>query len=438
MEKILEFQLPTAKINLKRLTDFSKDFTYASILLSNNYTDAYGKYECLAAFGAYRILSAEESCFAQLKSFYEQRKSWLFGHFSYDLKNDVEQLSSQHEKRHAFSQLCFFEPAYLLLQERGSKLVKAFVNEEVDPKPFIDFVQYLDSPIEEEKVDFHFPKMQPIMSKAAYLKAFDKLKEEIQFGNIYEVNYCQQFIAKLNNFDPYRAFLKLNERSPMPFSAFYKNESAYAVSASPERFLCRKGNKLYSQPIKGTAKRGASEEEDERIKLNLRNDLKEQTENVMIVDLVRNDLSRTAAKASVKVEELFGVYTFPQVHQLISTISSKLSPNFHFVDAIKNSFPMGSMTGAPKISAMKIIDRDEKSRRELYSGSIGYISPNGEFDFNVVIRTLLYNAKSNFLSLTVGGAITAAAEGESEYEECLLKAKAIFDQQKANRNAPKV
>lgn len=438
MEKVLEFQLPAKEIDWQKLMDFAKDFTYASVLTSNHYPDPYGKYECLAAFGAYRILQVDKDSFEELKAFYEQRKSWLFGHFSYDLKNEVENLSSQHYKEHDFSQLCFFEPAYLLLQERGSNQLKAYVNEEVDPQPFLELIESLKLKEIGLGIDFNFPKMQPKMSKAEYLKAFEKLKEEIQFGNIYEVNYCQQFTAQLSVFSPYDAFLKLNERSPMPFAAFYKNDSDYAISASPERFLCKRRNTLYSQPIKGTAKRGQNPEEDESIKAQLRNDLKEQTENVMIVDLVRNDLSRTAAKASVKVEELFGVYTFPQVHQLISTVSSELSPNFHFIDALKNAFPMGSMTGAPKVSAMQIIDRDEKSRRELYSGAIGYINPEGEFDFNVVIRTLLYNAKSHFLSLTVGGAITAAAEAEKEYEECLLKAKAIFDQQKAKLNAPKV
>lgn len=438
MEKVMEFQLPVKEIDLRKLMDFAKNFSYATVLTSNQYPDPFGKYECMAAFGAYRILQVDEDSFEELIAFYEKRKSWLFGHFSYDLKNEVENLSSQHSKEHIFSQLSFFEPAYLLLQERGSGQVKAYVNDEVEPQPFLELIESLKRKEIGSAVDFNFPKMLAKMPKADYLQAINKLQEEIQFGNIYEVNYCQQFTAQLSDFSPYDAFLKLNKRSPMPFAAFYKNESAYAISASPERFLSKRENKLYSQPIKGTAKRGQNPEEDEIIKTQLRNDLKEQTENVMIVDLVRNDLSRTAAKASVKVEELFGVYTFPQVHQLISTVSSELSPEFHFVDAIKNAFPMGSMTGAPKVSAMKIIDRDEKSRRELYSGSIGYIDPEREFDFNVVIRTLLYNAKSHFLSLTVGGAITAAADAEKEYEECLLKAKAIFDQQKAKLNAPKV
>ena len=215
----------------------------------------------------------------------------------------------------------------------------------------------------------------------------------------------------------------------MPFASFYKQNQNVLMGASPERYLCKRGDKLYSQPIKGTYRRGKNPEEDKQLKTALRDDLKEQTENVMIVDLVRNDLSRTAAKSSVKVEELFGMYTFPQVHQLISTVSSTLKSDVHFTEAIRCSYPMGSMTGAPKISAMKLIDQYEKTKRELYSGSVGYIDPYGNFDFNVVIRSLLYDTQKQYLSLTVGGAITNQSDAEKEYEECLLKAKAIFEQQ---------
>ncbi|MGM0572458.1 MAG: chorismate-binding protein, partial [Bacteroidota bacterium] len=154
-------------------------------------------------------------------------------------------------------------------------------------------------------------------------------------------------------------------------------------------------------------------------------DPKERSENVMIVDLVRNDLSRTAQKDSVKVEELFGVYAFQQVHQMISTVTSRLDPGVHYLDAIKKAFPMGSMTGAPKYRAMQLIDHYEDSCRGIYSGSVGYISPEKDFDFNVVIRSIVYNQINKYLSYTAGGAITAASIPEKEYEECLLKAKAM-------------
>ena len=198
------------------------------------------------------------------------------------------------------------------------------------------------------------------------------------------------------------------------------------MSASPERYLCKRGDVLISQPIKGTAKRNADPEIDHHIKAMLKTDVKEQAENVMIVDLVRNDLTKVAAKGSVKVDELFGIYGFPQVYQMISTVSCKLNPDIHFIDAIKHTFPMGSMTGAPKIRAMELIEQYEFNKRGVYSGALGYITPDADFDFNVIIRSILYDASAEYLSFQVGGAITYAADAEREYEECLLKASAIM------------
>jgi len=179
------------------------------------------------------------------------------------------------------------------------------------------------------------------------------------------------------------------------------------------------------QGIKGTAKRSQVEKEDQELIQNLRNDQKERSENIMIVDLVRNDLSKTATKGSVEVKELCKVYTFRQVHQMISTVVSKVDSKTSPVDIICSTFPMGSMTGAPKISAMEIIENLEASKRGLYSGAIGYITPKGDFDFNVVIRSILYNEKKQYISYTVGGAITAKSDPDKEYEECLIKAKAM-------------
>lgn len=197
------------------------------------------------------------------------------------------------------------------------------------------------------------------------------------------------------------------------------------MSASPERFLKRNGTHVVSQPIKGTARRAENMEEDEGLKEALRTDEKERSENIMIVDLVRNDLSHYASKGSVIVEELCKIYTFEQVHQMISTITASVALEIDSVDLIKSVFPMGSMTGAPKIAAMQLIEKLESTKRGLYSGAIGYFAPNGDFDFNVVIRSILYNAEKQFVSFSVGSAITARSVPEKEYEECLLKAKAM-------------
>jgi para-aminobenzoate synthetase component 1 len=203
---------------------------------------------------------------------------------------------------------------------------------------------------------------------------------------------------------------------------------------SPERYLNKAGSTLKSQPIKGTARRLANPEEDEKIKEELRASEKERAENVMIVDLVRNDLTKCALPGTVKVDELCGIYSFEQVHQMISTVSCQLAEGTTLSHILRSSFPMGSMTGAPKIRAMQLIESFEQTRRGVYSGSVGYIAPNGDFDLILIIRTMLYDADQKYLSFQVGSAITHQAIPEIEYDECLLKAKAILQVLKSKIN----
>jgi para-aminobenzoate synthetase component 1 len=211
----------------------------------------------------------------------------------------------------------------------------------------------------------------------------------------------------------------------MPFSVYLKQQPRYVLGASPERFLKKTSNRLVSQPIKGTIRRGRTTTEDEALKLALRNSEKEQAENLMIVDLVRNDLARSAETGSVQVDELFGIYSFQQVHQMISTVSATARADASLAEILGNAFPMGSMTGAPKIRAMQRIDELEATRRGVFSGAIGYITPDGDADFSVVIRSVLYNATDQYASFMVGSAITYDADPEQEYAECLLKASAM-------------
>lgn len=402
------------------LVEWANRFDFASVLNSNGYEDTYGQYILLAGIGHKRLV--KKGSIQEIRELYAAKKTWLFGHLGYDLKNQIENLSTKHLAQFDFGDLTFFEPELVVQQKRGNDSVQIWGESLEGIQPFLEMLETY-SALEE----LSFPMLQPKMSRGEYLEAIRALKAEIQYGNIYEINYCQEFYAEEVELDCPATYARLNKKSAMPFSAFYKNQTETLLCASPERFLTKRGNKVYSLPIKGTVKRGTSEVEDAALKAQLKSDLKEQTENVMIVDLVRNDLSRTAAKASVKVEELFGVYPFPQVHQLISTVSSTLKSDKDLFDLIETTFPMGSMTGAPKISAMKLADKYEKTRRELYSGSVGYIEPNGDVDFNVVIRSLMYSTKSKRLSLMVGGAITHMADPEMEYEECLLKAKAVLE-----------
>jgi para-aminobenzoate synthetase component 1 len=265
------------------------------------------------------------------------------------------------------------------------------------------------------------------ISKSDYLLKVGAMRDHIQRGDIYEANFCMEFYAENAEIEPFEIYQKLNSISKPPFAAFFRNNNGYILSASPERYLKKSGNKLISQPIKGTARRSIDPIEDQTIKLQLVASEKERAENIMIVDLVRNDLSKTAARGSVEVEELCGVNTFRQVHHLVSTVVSELATGFSSVDAIRTTFPMGSMTGAPKISAMNIIEKLEETKRGVYSGSVGYFTPEGDFDFNVIIRSILYNKQQKYVSFSVGSAITSEASAEAEYEECMLKARAMLE-----------
>lgn len=354
----------------------------------------------------------------------ENKDSYIFGYLSYDLKNGVEHLKSSNFDGLNFPDLHFWKPKYVVqLQKENYIFLQGDKNEEI-----FDFLNYFLE--EEADANFHKFKIefQARTSKADYIKNVNKLKSSIQRGDVYEVNYCQEFYAENVKIDfPDDTYFKLNNISKAPFSSFLKLKDYLVFCGSPERYIQKKGNKLISQPIKGTAARNEDGIIDNQNKLALEKSQKERSENVMIVDLVRNDFSKIAAKGTVNVEELCKVYSFATVHQMISTIACEPTEATNFTDIIRATFPMGSMTGAPKISAMELIEKHEDFKRGLYSGSIGYILPNGDFDFNVVIRSLIYNRKTNYLSCAVGGAITIQSDPEAEYEECQIKVKKIMD-----------
>ncbi|KQM77284.1 aminobenzoate synthetase [Pedobacter sp. Leaf216] len=397
---------------------WANQFEVCCILDSNDYKDAYSAYDFILAADAHHELKyTSGNAFQQLKSFYAEHKQWVFGFFSYDLKNEIEAVHSNNPDHLNFPDLYFFVPKHLI----------AFKNGKAE-------VLLGDQSILTEIETFNLPgkklakaiTIAQRLSKDQYINKVEALRDHIIRGDIYEVNFCQEFFAKNAEIHSVETFEALNQLSPTPFAGYFKVYDKYILSATPERFLCKRGSKLTSQPIKGTAKRSLDPIEDEHIKMQLRNSIKEQAENVMIVDLVRHDLTKSAVKGSVMVDELFGIYSFPQVHQMISTVSCELDPGVNAIDAIKNAFPMGSMTGAPKVKAMKLIEEYEVTKRGIYSGSFGCISPDGDFDFNVVIRSILYNATCKYLSFQVGGAITYQSDAVSEYEECLLKASAIL------------
>ena len=350
-------------------------------------------------------------------------RNYKFGHFGYDFKNYLEKLSSNNEDLVGFSDLNFFEPDLIFRIFDDKCEVEYFdVNEEGLNQIIDDIVNQKNKDQESR----HIPTIKPKISKETYIDTINKLKKHINHGDVYEINFCMEFFAEnvqLNSIDCFNNLIKL---SPMPFSVLYKMGKRWAICASPERFLKKQNNTIISQPIKGTAPRFTDDNLDFNSKNNLKNNQKERSENIMAVDVVRNDLSRIAQKDSVKVKELCEVYSYQGVHQMISTVTAEKKQNVHSLDAIKLAFPMASMTGAPKIRAMELIEQYEVTKRGLYSGTIGYITPEGDFDFNVVIRSILYNEETKYLSFMVGSAITAKSDAEKEYEECMLKAQKMF------------
>jgi para-aminobenzoate synthetase component 1 len=337
----------------------------------------------------------------------------IFVTLSYDLGMHIETIKRQHTNFLPLAQLWTAKAVYET--KNGELLLKEGSSED-------QYRLAAEACLTNSASETPDWKWQAAIEKTDYLKKIETLKAEIQYGNIYEINFCQEFFSEgieLSHID--KTYHRLNSAAPSPFSLFLEQEQWMLACASPERYLKKVGAKIISQPIKGTARRSTDLLEDEKAKNDLQNDPKERAENVMIVDLVRNDLSRIAAKGSVHVDELCGLYSFPRVHQLISTISCELKPNTSFSEIIRATFPMGSMTGAPKISAMQLSESHETFAREFYSGTVGYIAPNGDFDLNVIIRSFTYNREKKRVSCAVGGAITIHSDPEKEYQECQTK-----------------
>lgn len=421
---IRTFSVDNLKEFKQNLLFWSQQFDTIIWLDSNNYKQQYSSFDCALAVDEFTAIKTDyQNAFEKLKEYQTITKDYIFGYISYDVKNDIEHLSSNNFDGLDFADLYFFQPQKLFfIKENAIEFhYLRMVDDEIE-SDFEEIQKSKNPKIQKSENDI---KIKLRIHKDEYHQKVTKVLEHIKRGDLYEASFCQEFYAENSTINPLEVYNHLNEISEPPFATFLKIDHQYLLSATPERYIKKEGTKIISQPIKGTAKRLISAFDDAQIALNLQRDEKERAENVMIVDLVRNDLSKSAKKGSVKVEELCKVYSFKQVHQLISTIVSEIKETTHPVDVIKDTFPMGSMTGAPKFSAMKIIEELEETKRGLYSGTVGYFTPNGDFDFNVVIRSILYNEEKKYISYSVGGAITAKSIPEKEYEECLLKAKAM-------------
>lgn len=403
---------------------WSQQFESVVWLDSNQHHEKYTQHEAVLAFGENSRLESDfHNAFDQLKNYQSEINDYIFGYLGYDLKNDVEDLVSKNKDHLGFPDLYFFQPKKLLFIS-GHNVTFKYI-ETCGQEIATDFEQISNFSLTPHKENRSNSNIKLRIHKDTYLKKVQNILNNIHHGDLYEATFCQEFYSENTKIDPVKVYENLNDISKAPFATFLKSKDRYLLSASPERYLKKLGHKIISQPIKGTAKRSNSITEDNKLKEALKQDPKERAENVMIVDLVRNDLSRISVKGSTEVEELCGIYSFKQVHQMISTITTQTREEIHPVDILKKTFPMGSMTGAPKIAAMQIIEKEEESKRGLFSGSVGYFTPTGDFDFNVIIRSILYNKTKQYVSFSVGSAITSLATPEKELEECLLKAKAM-------------
>ena len=426
MRTVKKFPFSLTEDAKVRFLYWAQQFDEVVWLDSNNYSQKHESYQAILAVDAFTALKTDfNSAFDNLKEYQTNTADWIFGYLTYDLKNDVEKLQSNNSDGLGFPDLYFFQPKKLFLFSESNVELHYLnmVSDEMeeDWASISEELQLADNSEMSKAVS-----IDARTTKDSYIKKVENVLEHIKRGDIYEANICQEFFSEDSEINPFETFFQLNKISKPPFSVFLKLDNLFALSASPERYLKRIANTVISQPIKGTAKRLEDKEADLKMVQQLANDPKERSENIMITDLVRNDLSRIAEKGSVAVDELCEVYTFEQVHQMISTVSCTVSKDISSVEILRNTFPMGSMTGAPKISAMQIIEEIEDAKRGLYSGAIGYFSPSGDFDFNVVIRSILYNSSKKYISFSVGSAITINSIPEKEYEECLLKAKAML------------
>lgn len=427
--KSCTFSISDFKEIKEKVLNWVQQFNTFSFLDNHQYQIEPHTMECLLAAGIKRQVKVDAgNALEELQKFISisphksdrdgQTGSWLFGHLGYDLKNETEGLTSSKKSCIQFPDLFFFEPEIIIRITENEMVIEADEPESI-------FKNIIATPVSSTITSQPTaPVIQNRISQEEYISTIKKLQQHILRGDCYEINFCQEFFAEATIIDPVTIYKKLSAVSPNPFSVLYKMDNQWLICASPERFLKKEGSKILSQPIKGTSKR-VGVDKDELSRVELLHSAKDRSENVMIVDLVRNDLAKLCMEGTVQVDELYGVYSFPQVHQMISTISGELKPGVSFSDIMKATFPMGSMTGAPKRNVIQLIEKYERTKRGIFSGAVGYISPDGDFDFNVVIRSIMYNADTAYLSFQTGSGITFYSDPEKEWEECELKAGAI-------------
>jgi para-aminobenzoate synthetase component 1 len=414
------FPVKDKELIKQQMLSWGSRFNICCFMDNHEYSSAHHSFECLLGVGVQSSIEIKEDAIAAIANFYSTSNDWIFGHVNYDFEVGTGRPSSKHNDFVAFPDAFLFVPQVVIKLEENTLTIGVIRD---DANSICNEILQQSTAVEKNGSSF---EMKARMSRDEYLLSVNQLLGHIKRGDCYEINFCQEFFASDAVIDPLKIYQQLATLSPNPFSSYYRVDDKHLLCASPERYLKKTGDTIISQPIKGTWKRDNLDDEADDINRRLLSEsAKDRSENVMVVDLVRNDLSKICEQGSVHVEELFGIYSFPQVYQMISTVAGTLRPDTNLPEILAATFPMGSMTGAPKKRVMELIEEYEKSKRGLFSGSVGYITPEKDFDFNVVIRSILYNETARYLSYQVGSAITGHSIAEDEYEECLLKAQAI-------------
>ncbi|MGC8823724.1 MAG: chorismate-binding protein [Bacteroidales bacterium] len=430
MRKVLSVPLEDEQRLRASLLQWGSLFDYFMLLDSNSEAGygqlpaSYLNYRFIAAAGIMYGSCFQHHVFSSMKRWVEAQPDWYFLHLTFGVKAETHGVPSQHADQLGFPAAFIFSPLWLVLVKKDV-IELHYPPSKGEEEAHEVFQQLLRPAVINLQHSSSIRFRRPAFDE--YQRAFESVQSHLARGDIYEMNYCINFYAEAAVIDPVSTYLRLSGHSPAPFSVFYRHGNLYLLSASPERFLKKEDSLVISQPIKGTIRRGKNSNEDEELRILLQNSEKDRSENIMITDLVRNDLAQFAEEGTVRVSDLCGVYTFRHVHQMISTIECRLRRGLSYIDAIRLAFPMGSMTGAPKRNALRFIEAYETFNRGLFSGAVGYITPDGNFDLNVVIRSILYDAVQHYVSIPAGSAITVYANALQEYEECCLKAQALMD-----------
>ncbi|HSC69078.1 MAG TPA: aminodeoxychorismate synthase component I [Cellvibrio sp.] len=361
------------------------------------------------------------------------------GYFGYDLGRRLEKIPDTALADIALPDMCVGVYPWAIVQDHVARKAWLVVNEALSQTVgcaynFSEIEQICATPVQTDvfhdlkqllnidKNHFKISRFKSNLNVSDYRVALEKIQQYIVAGDCYQVNFAQRFSADFNG-DPFTAYRLLRNALPSPFSGFMQMAGGAILSLSPERFIRVDGAQVETKPIKGTIKRGATPEEDRDNADWLKSSLKNRAENVMIVDLLRNDLSKHCA--NVRVPKLCELQTFANVHHLVSTVTGELKADAVAIDVLRDAFPGGSITGAPKIRAMEIIEELEPTRRSVYCGSLGYISADGRMDTSIAIRTLVCDGDR--IHCWGGGGIIADSETDQEYRESIAKVKVLMD-----------